>query len=59
MDPRKVSTASIGKHDLMMKDLPLSLLQHWSLLQLHHHAPHIPMKTPEIVTLINQIQASR
>ncbi len=58
-DPRKVPTASTGKHDLMMKDLPLSLLQHRLLLQLHRRAPHIPMKTPEIVTLLNQIQASR
>ena len=58
-DPRNVPTASTGKHDLMMKDLPLSLLQHRSLLQLCRRAPRIPTKTPDIVTLLSQIKASR
>ncbi|PBK86523.1 hypothetical protein ARMGADRAFT_1169003 [Armillaria gallica] len=42
-----------------MKDLPLTLLQHRLLLQLCRRAPHIRTKTPETVTLLNQIQASR
>ncbi|SJK98200.1 uncharacterized protein ARMOST_01461 [Armillaria ostoyae] len=58
-DPRNVPTASTGKHDLMTKDLPLSMLQHRSLLQLCRRAPHILTKTPDIVTLLSQIKASR
>ncbi|KAK0196103.1 hypothetical protein F5146DRAFT_1028573 [Armillaria mellea] len=54
-----LSTASTDKHDLMMKDLPLSLLRHWPLLQLCRRAPHFPTKTPDIITLLSQIQTSR
>lgn len=54
-----LSTAGTDNHDLMMKDPLLSLLRHLSLLQLCRRAPHFPTKTPDIITLLSQIQTSR
>ncbi|PBK86525.1 hypothetical protein ARMGADRAFT_529758 [Armillaria gallica] len=57
MDTQGAPTPSSKNYGLATKDLPLSLLRHWSLLQFCRRAPHIPTKTPDIATLLSQIQA--